>query len=79
MILHFAIGLDGQLGLNGEGDFDARWILRIDAEALDTSNLGTAGIANLGAGLQAAREGEKGVVGFRGAAKSTADGENRGQ
>src|SRR5229473_6532026 len=44
--LDVTVGLDRQLGLHGEGDFDARGILGIDAEALNTSDLGTAGITN---------------------------------
>src|SRR6202790_5069939 len=77
--LDVTIGFDGQLGLDAEDDFDSLRILRIDAEALDTSDFGTTGIANLGAGLQAARERKKSMVGFRGAAKSAADAENRGE
>src|SRR6266403_4668986 len=54
-----AIGFNGEIGLDLEGDFDARGILRIDADAIHATDFRPSGVADAGAGLNATSESDK--------------------
>src|SRR5258707_14363857 len=54
-----AIGFNGEIGLDFERDFDAGGILRIDADAIHATDFGPSGIADAGARLNTASEGDK--------------------
>src|SRR6266478_6074989 len=71
-----AIGFNGEIGLDFEGDFDAGGILRIDADTVHAPDFGSSGVADAGAGLNATSESDKCMVGVSGAAEGATDGEN---
>src|SRR5882724_11250159 len=54
-----AIGFNGEIRLDFEGDFDAGGILRIDADPIHATDFGPSGIADAGARLNTTGEGDK--------------------
>jgi hypothetical protein len=71
-----AIGFNGEIGLDFEGDLNAGGILRVDTDVVHATDFGSSGVADAGTGLDTPSEGDRCMEGVSGAAKSAADGEN---
>src|SRR6267154_3744539 len=57
--LDAAIGFNREIGLDFEGDFDTRGVLRIDKDPVHATDFGPSGVADAGAGLNATSESDK--------------------
>src|SRR5207248_10630360 len=77
--LDVAVGFDGQIRLNAEGNVDTRRTLGNEAQAPDPAYFWSPGIAHRGGSLEAAREGKLCMVGRAGAAKGSAHAEKGGE
>src|SRR5882724_6212598 len=54
-----AIGFNGEIRLDFEGDFDARWILGINAYVVYAADFWSSGVTDAGARLDTTGEGDK--------------------